>query len=196
VKGVKGLRLSFEVARVLNMTPDAFQVEQADGRLPLPQLSKFAADEGIELSWLLTGERPVKRKHAATGNLLEIREIRRGQEPKPRRRSGAPETAGREPLSLDVAIQRIKELKGVDSEAAVARLLGMTRQALKREGFPLDHLTRFADREGVSLRWLLTGAVPGENRGRVGGGGPARSHAGRPSVGEHDTAVEPGTGVG
>jgi transcriptional regulator with XRE-family HTH domain len=162
VKDLKGLRFNTEVAHLLNMTPHALQGRKEDGRLPLPQLAQFAADEGVDLFWLLTGERPVKRQQSTPENLLELREWLQGQAVELDGRGGEPEPAGRDPASFDAVMQRIQDLKGLGSQAAVARLLGMSKQNLHQlrttGSLPIDRLVRLADEEGVTLRWLLCGA--------------------------------------
>jgi hypothetical protein len=84
-----------------------------------------------------------------------------GQELEPPGRSGAPASAGHDPASFDAVIQRIQDLKGLDSQAAVARFLGISRQNLhecrKRGSLPSNRLEKFADEEGVSLQWVLRG---------------------------------------
>lgn len=56
---------------------------------------------------------------------------------------------------------RIKKLKGVQSDSDVAELLGMSRTAFaerkRRDSIPYEELVRFAEQESISVDWLLTG---------------------------------------
>ncbi len=59
------------------------------------------------------------------------------------------------------AIERMKKVGGVKSSSALARILGVTPQALsnykKRGIIPADLILKFASLYGLSVDWLLTG---------------------------------------
>ncbi len=59
-------------------------------------------------------------------------------------------------------IKRIKEYKGLNSDASVSRILGFKeRRGLQyykeHESIPFEHLFNFADKENISLDWLIYG---------------------------------------
>ncbi len=61
-------------------------------------------------------------------------------------------------------IEILRENKSLKSETQVAKILGMTQQALAhhklRGSYPYEQLAAFCEREGVSLDWLLLGREP------------------------------------
>jgi hypothetical protein len=61
-------------------------------------------------------------------------------------------------------IKRIKEIKGLHTDAQVAKALGITKNNLyaskTRDSLPLKHLHGFCLNENIRLDYLLTGALP------------------------------------
>lgn len=61
-------------------------------------------------------------------------------------------------------IERIKEIKGLHTDAQVAKALGITKNNLyaskTRDNLPLKHLHGFCLKEKVRLDYLITGTLP------------------------------------
>jgi hypothetical protein len=61
-------------------------------------------------------------------------------------------------------LERMKKSANLKNDSRLARLLGVTPQALsnykKRSKVPSDLLIKFADMQGLSVDWLLTGEGP------------------------------------
>ncbi len=65
---------------------------------------------------------------------------------------------------INAIIDRIKEIKKLNSDLDVAEILGISRTALaerkRRSSIPFEEIIRFSDKEGLSHEWLLTGKGP------------------------------------
>lgn len=61
-------------------------------------------------------------------------------------------------------IKRIKEIKGLHTDAQVAKALEITKNNLyaskTRDNLPIKHLHSFCSRENIRLDYLLTGTLP------------------------------------
>ena len=65
-------------------------------------------------------------------------------------------------------IERMKSLAGLKNDSAVAKILGVTPQALsnykKRKKIPTHLVIKFASIYGLSVDWLLTGEGESQNK--------------------------------
>ncbi len=64
-------------------------------------------------------------------------------------------------MDIVTIIDRIKTLKSLESDTAIADLLGIKRSAFaerkRRSSIPYEELVSFCEREGLNIDWLLTG---------------------------------------
>ncbi len=69
-------------------------------------------------------------------------------------------------------IERIKKLRHLSSDGAMAEMLGFTRTAFaerkRRNSIPYEELVSFAEAESVNIHWLLTGVGPEKTFGHAG----------------------------
>ena len=66
-----------------------------------------------------------------------------------------------EVCSLSEILERLAEFTGNNTDASLARALGISPQAIanarKKKSIPFERLAKFAMSEGISLDWLFTG---------------------------------------
>jgi len=90
-------------------------------------------------------------------------------------------------------LERMKKSADLKNDSRLARLLGVTPQALsnykKRSKVPSDLLIKFADMQGLSVDWLLSGEGARHRAGFVG------DRASSPGIVEEENAFY-GTGQG
>ena len=76
-------------------------------------------------------------------------------------------------VDITTITDKIKELKGLKSDTAVAEVLKMNQSTFaerkRRNSIPYEEIISFCDREGISLDWLML------NRGMPKGGSQSSS---------------------
>ena len=72
-------------------------------------------------------------------------------------------------MDIVTIIDRLKKLKALESDTAVADLLGIKHSAFaerkRRSSIPFEEIVSFCDKEGLNIDWVLTGAGPPERAG-------------------------------